>query len=60
METLLPIALTVLILLADVWAIASVWRGTKSSSTKVGWTVLIVIFPAIGAAIWVIAGPRRV
>lgn len=60
METLFSIALAVIILLVDVWAIASVWRTTKSSGTKIGWTVLIFIFPVIGVAIWGIAGPRGV
>ena len=60
METLFSIAVAIIILLVDVWAIASVWCTSKSSGTKVGWTVLIIIFPVIGAAIRVIAGPRRV
>lgn len=60
METLFSIALAVIILLVDVWAIASVWRGTKSSGTKIGWAVLIFIFPVIGVAIWGIAGPRGI
>ena len=60
METLFSIALAVIILLVDVWAIASVWRSTKSSGTKIGWAVLIFIFPVIGVAIWGIAGPRGI
>ncbi|NBB11156.1 PLD nuclease N-terminal domain-containing protein [Pseudomonas sp. SLFW] len=58
--TLLWVAMGVIVLLVDLWAIASVWRTTKSSSTKLGWAVVIVALPVIGLAIWGIAGPRGV
>ncbi|MFJ5299023.1 PLD nuclease N-terminal domain-containing protein [Pseudomonas sp. NPDC088368] len=58
--TLLWVAMGVIVLLVDLWAIASVWRTTKSSSTKMGWAVVIVALPVIGLAIWGIAGPRGV
>ncbi len=60
METLFSIAMAVIILLIDVWAIASVWRTSRSVGTKIGWAVLIFIFPVIGVAIWGIAGPRGI
>jgi hypothetical protein len=53
-------ASAVIILLLDIWALASVWRSTKSSGTKLGWTALIFILPLVGLAIWGIAGPRGV
>lgn len=53
-------ASAVIILLLDIWALASVWRSTKSSGTKLGWTVLIFILPLVGFGIWGIAGPRGV
>jgi hypothetical protein len=53
-------ALAVIILLLDIFVLASVWRSTKSSSTKLGWTVLIFILPLVGLGIWGIAGPRGV
>ncbi|WP_341962674.1 PLD nuclease N-terminal domain-containing protein [Pseudomonas sp. RC10] len=58
--SLLWVAMGVILLLIDLWAIASVWRTTKSSSTKLGWAVVIVVLPVIGLAIWGIAGPRGV
>lgn len=61
METsIFTIAVGIIILLVDLFAINSVWRTTKSSGTKVGWTVLILVFPLIGLAIWGVAGPRGV
>ncbi|MDY1045231.1 PLD nuclease N-terminal domain-containing protein [Pseudomonas coleopterorum] len=53
-------ASTVIVLLLDAWGLTSVWRSTKSSGTKLGWTVLIFILPVLGLAIWGIAGPRGV
>ncbi|MFK3795981.1 MULTISPECIES: PLD nuclease N-terminal domain-containing protein [unclassified Pseudomonas] len=60
METLFSIVVPIIILLVDLWAITSVWRSTKASSTKAGWTVLILIFPLVGLVIWGIAGPRGI
>lgn len=58
--TLLWVAIGVIVLLVDLWAITSVWHTTKSASTKMGWAVVIVVLPVIGLAIWGIAGPRGV
>jgi len=53
-------ALAVIVLLVDFWVIANVWHTTKSSATKAGWAVLILVLPVIGLVIWGIAGPRGV
>jgi len=61
METsIFSIAVAVIILLVDLYAINSVWRTTKTLGTKVGWTALILVLPLIGLVIWGIAGPRGV
>jgi hypothetical protein len=60
MESVFSTAVAIIILLVDLWAIASVWRSTKSSGAKLGWTVLILIFPVVGLVLWGIAGPRGV
>jgi hypothetical protein len=60
MESVFSAAVAIIILLVDLWAIASVWRSTKSSGAKLGWTVLILSFPVVGLVIWGIAGPRGV
>lgn len=54
------IAVIVIILLVDLFTIATVWHTTKSSQTKLGWALLIIVLPVIGLAIWGIAGPRGV
>jgi hypothetical protein len=60
METVFSIGVVVIVLLVDLWAIASVWRSTKASGTKLGWTILILVLPLVGLAIWGIAGPRGI
>lgn len=61
METsLFSIAVAVIIFILDVWAVASVWRSTKSSGTKIGWTILIFAMPVIGLVIWGVMGPRGI
>jgi hypothetical protein len=60
MESVFSTAVAIIILLVDLWAIASVWRSTKSSGAKLGWTVVILVFPVVGLVIWGIAGPRGV
>lgn len=54
------IGIAVVVLLVDLWAIASVWRTTKSRGTKAGWAVLILALPVIGVGIWGINGPRGI
>ena len=50
----------VILLLLDLYVLASVWRTTKSTGTKVGWTVLIFLLPLVGLVIWGVEGPRGV
>ncbi|MBD1553256.1 PLD nuclease N-terminal domain-containing protein [Pseudomonas typographi] len=58
--SLFGIGVSIIILLLDIWAIVSVWRSTKSTGAKAGWTLLIFILPLVGLAIWGVAGPRGV
>jgi len=47
------IAVAVLLLLVDLWAIVSVFRSE-------GWALLLIILPVVGLIIWGVAGPRGV
>lgn len=58
--TLLAYIVVPIVVLLDLWVIASVWRTTKSANTKIGWALLVLILPVIGVVIWGIAGPRGV
>jgi Phospholipase_D-nuclease N-terminal len=46
-----------LILIADIWALVNV-LGSRSTGSKVLWTVLIILLPLVGFIIWLVAGPR--
>lgn len=61
METsLFTVGAAIIVLLLDIWAIVSVYRSTKSSGTKMGWAILIIVLPLVGLVIWGITGPRGV
>ncbi|WP_312391698.1 PLD nuclease N-terminal domain-containing protein [Pseudomonas sp.] len=54
------IAVAVIVILVDLWAIVSVFRSDKSGGVKVAWFLGIVIFPVVGLVVWGIAGPRGI
>lgn len=58
--TLFWVVAAVIVLVLDLWAIASIWRTTRTQATKLGWAVLILALPVIGVAVWGIAGPRGI
>jgi Mg2+ and Co2+ transporter CorA len=49
---------SVLILVADVWAILNVAQSTESNGTKAVWIVAIVLLPLVGFIAWYFAGPK--
>ena len=59
-ETIFMWGLGIIVLLLDLWAMASVWQTTKTPATKVGWALLIFCLPVIGVVIWGVIGPRGV
>lgn len=56
--TLLFIALGVIIILLDLWAIVSVYRSDKGVENKALWSLGIALFPLLGLVLWGIFGPR--
>ncbi|MEJ2644114.1 MAG: PLDc N-terminal domain-containing protein [Gammaproteobacteria bacterium] len=50
--------LGLLLLIVDVWAIVNVFQSRASTGAKVFWTVLILLLPALGLIVWLLAGPR--
>ena len=47
-----------LILAADIWAILNVFQSSESNGTKVVWTLIIIVLPVLGLALWYFLGPR--
>ncbi|MGR6616679.1 PLD nuclease N-terminal domain-containing protein [Pseudomonas rhodesiae] len=54
------IAVAVIILLVDLWAIVSVFRSDKTVGVKAAWAIGLIIFPVIGLIVWGVAGPRGI
>ncbi|HCG0912639.1 hypothetical protein IPC99_17610 [Pseudomonas aeruginosa] len=54
----LILALLVLLLLVDAWAIKSVLSSDSSASRKLGWSLLILLLPVLGLVLWGWTGPR--
>ena len=50
--------LSILILVADVWAILQIAQTRESTGAKALWIVLILVLPVLGLAIWWFAGPK--
>jgi succinate dehydrogenase/fumarate reductase cytochrome b subunit len=49
---------SILVLVADIWAIVNIFQSSASTERKVLWTVLVVLLPLLGFIIWLLAGPR--
>lgn len=49
---------SLLVLIADIWAIVNIFQSAASTERKVLWTVLVIILPVLGFIIWLVAGPR--
>jgi hypothetical protein len=47
-----------LILAADIWAILNVFQSGASNGAKVLWTLVIIVLPLLGLALWFFLGPR--
>ncbi|HTW38891.1 MAG TPA: PLD nuclease N-terminal domain-containing protein [Steroidobacteraceae bacterium] len=52
--------LGLLVLIGDVWAIVNVFQSGADTTSKVLWTVLVIVLPVLGFIIWLIAGPKTV
>ena len=50
--------LGLLILAGDIWAILNVFQSSESNGTKVAWTLVILVLPLLGLALWYFLGLR--
>lgn len=55
---MLSTILSVLVLLADIWAVINIAQSSESTGTKALWILLVVLLPLLGLAIWYFAGPK--
>jgi Na+/pantothenate symporter len=53
---LIVLAICVVLVVAVVWAVVTTLRDTSvRTADKVVWTIVLIVFPAIGLALWLIA-----
>jgi hypothetical protein len=55
---MLSAILSLLILIADIWAIINIIQSSESTGTKALWAVLVLVLPVLGLIIWYFAGPK--
>ena len=49
---------SLLILIADIWAIINIIQSNESAGTKALWVVLVLVLPILGLVIWYFSGPK--
>jgi len=49
---------SLLILIADIYAIVKTLDSRSSTGKKVLWVLIILILPLLGFILWLLAGPR--
>lgn len=50
--------LGLIILILDIYAIINVISSPIELISKIFWTLIIIVFPILGALLWVLLGPR--
>jgi hypothetical protein len=50
--------ISVLVLIAQIWAAVNIIGSQASTGAKAGWIALVVLLPVAGFLIWLLAGPR--
>jgi len=48
-----------LIFVADIWAIFSIFKSRAKDGEKILWCLLVLILPLLGLIIWYLAGPKN-
>ncbi|HTY51457.1 MAG TPA: PLD nuclease N-terminal domain-containing protein [Steroidobacteraceae bacterium] len=49
---------SLLVLIADVWAVINVLQSSSATDKKVIWTVVVIVLPVLGFILWLLLGPR--
>ncbi len=49
---------TLVVLVIDVYALLNIWKSDAETQKQVIWTIVVLVFPVLGAIIWFFAGPK--
>ena len=47
-----------IVLIADIWAIVSIFQSRATTGMKVLWIVIVVVLPVLGVILWYFIGPK--
>jgi hypothetical protein len=47
-----------IVLVADIWAIVSIFQSNTTTAKKVIWIAIVLVLPVIGFILWLLAGPK--
>jgi uncharacterized BrkB/YihY/UPF0761 family membrane protein len=49
---------SLIVLVADIWAIVNILQSSADTGNKVLWTVVVLVLPVLGFILWYIWGPK--
>jgi hypothetical protein len=49
---------SLIVLIADVWAIVNIFQSSADTGNKVLWIVIVFLLPLLGFILWYIWGPK--
>jgi hypothetical protein len=49
---------SLIVLIADVWAIVSILQSGADTAKKVIWTIVVFLLPVLGFILWYFLGPK--
>jgi hypothetical protein len=49
---------SLIVLVADVWALINIFQSSADTGKKVLWTVLVILLPVLGFILWYFLGPK--
>ena len=49
---------SLIVLVADVWALINIFQSSVDTGNKVLWTVIVIVLPIIGFILWYFWGPK--
>lgn len=54
----LELGLTLIVIIADIYAVYSIIKSEADTMRKLVWVLLVALLPAFGLMAWVIVGPK--
>ena len=51
---------SLLILVADIWALVNIVQSNATTGAKVIWVVLVILLPVLGFIAWYLLGPKSI